>query len=49
MLATRPVGNCPDCETSITDRHVLIEYETATGPAMFAECPGCLDVVHPQH
>lgn len=33
---------------SIPQAQLLIEYETSSGEAMYAECPGCRDVVHPQ-
>ncbi len=40
-------GSCPHCETTIDARHVLIEYQTDAGPAAYAECPECRDVVNP--
>lgn len=42
-----PVGRCPDCDASIPTGGVLVEYQSARGPAMFAECPDCAAVVHP--
>ena len=43
------LGSCPDCDTAIPDTCLLIRYETAEGwPKQFAECPECLDVVHPR-
>lgn len=48
MHATN-LGRCPGCGESIPSYNKLIEYETAEGwTAMFAECPNCDDVVHPQ-
>lgn len=49
MTAQRPspVGTCPSCGTEIGDRHILIQYATATGPGIYAECPGCRDVISP--
>ena len=53
-LARRPTGApmlgwCPDCEAPIPTGQLLIEYETSRGwPQMFAECPACTKVVHPQ-
>lgn len=42
------LGRCPDCQAPIPRSSLLIEYRTDRGwPAMFAECPRCLDVVHP--
>lgn len=48
--ASPPVlGDCPDCHSQIASYDVLIEYETDTGqPAVWAECPACQDVVHPE-
>lgn len=46
--ATTPtVGACPVCGTGVPRTDVLIEYETDTGPAAYAECPGCREVVDP--
>ncbi len=45
----RVLGHCPDCGSAIPAGRALIEYETATGrPAVYAECPDCRDVVHPE-
>ncbi|MFB6123566.1 MAG: hypothetical protein ABEJ78_08915 [Haloferacaceae archaeon] len=44
---SRNTGRCPHCEASIPASRVLIEYETATGPAAYADCPECGDVVDP--
>lgn len=49
MATTRsPVGRCPTCDAAIPGHRVLIEYERDDGPAAFAECPGCRDVVRPE-
>lgn len=42
------LGTCPRCTAHIPATRLLIEYRTDDGPAMYAECPGCLDVVHPR-
>jgi formate dehydrogenase maturation protein FdhE len=42
------VGRCPICGEPITSTQVLIEYETATGIRVYAECRNCSDVVHPE-
>ena len=43
------LGRCPNCSETIPRNNKLIEYETANGwTAMFAECPDCNDVVHPE-
>jgi hypothetical protein len=48
MATTTPtVGNCPVCGASVGRPHVLIEYETDSGPAAYAECPDCREVVNP--
>jgi hypothetical protein len=41
------LGDCPHCETRIPASRLLIEYESSTGPDLFAECPDCEDVVTP--
>jgi len=48
-MPTRPstLGDCPNCETEVSRQLLLIEYETADGPAAYAECPDCRDVVQP--
>jgi hypothetical protein len=41
-------GECPNCTHWIPAVDVLIEYETSDGRSrLFADCPGCEDVVHP--
>lgn len=43
------LGACPECEVRIPGANLLIRYETADGgPRVFAECPRCGDVVHPE-
>jgi endogenous inhibitor of DNA gyrase (YacG/DUF329 family) len=41
------LGVCPHCGASIPDEQVLIEYETDTESAIYAECPECTAAVHP--
>jgi len=41
------LGDCPRCDTRISTARLLIEYDTPDGPAAYAECPSCRDVVHP--
>ncbi|MDY6819911.1 MAG: hypothetical protein SVG88_14720 [Halobacteriales archaeon] len=48
QLTPSMLGRCPDCQTSIPEARLLIEYETADGTAVYAECPDCRDVVHPE-
>lgn len=44
----RSPGRCPRCATRIPEQAVLIEYGAGDDPAqMFAECPSCESVVHP--
>jgi len=43
------LGQCPNCGTEIPTHSVLIEYESEDGqPALWAECPECREVVHPE-
>lgn len=42
------LGTCPSCDEPIPDHRLLIEYDSGGRRAMFAECPSCLDVVHPR-
>ena len=41
------VGACPACGATIPPAHVLIEYEADGDRRLFADCPGCRDVVDP--
>lgn len=41
------LGRCPNCEADIPASRLLIEYESADGPGVFAECPDCGGVVAP--
>ncbi|RKD85197.1 DUF7837 family putative zinc-binding protein [Halopiger aswanensis] len=43
-----PLGTCPFCHAEITSGDVILGYETATGPTVYAECPECRDVVTPE-
>lgn len=46
---TTILGSCPRCQERIPTGYLLIEYQTSRGwTQMFAECPGCRAVVHPQ-
>lgn len=47
MPAPSAVGVCPLCGTTIDSHSVLIEYERSEGSGIYAECPGCRDVVTP--
>ncbi len=49
MTANRPspLGECPSCGAQIADRDVLIQYQTTSGTDVYADCPGCRDVVNP--
>lgn len=43
------LGRCPGCGETIPSSRLLIRYQTSEGwPRLFAECPQCTDVVHPQ-
>lgn len=42
------LGRCPVCGTEIPAGLLLIEYETASGPEAYAECPSCGDPVNPE-
>jgi hypothetical protein len=49
VTGTSILGSCPRCEERIPTEFLLIEYQTSSDwTQMFAECPGCRDVVHPQ-
>lgn len=41
------IGECPNCEVSLSPAQILIEYERAGSPSVFADCRRCGDVVHP--
>lgn len=44
-----PLGRCPDCEKQIPTTRSLVEYQKSDGTeAIWAECPGCKDVVAPE-
>ncbi len=50
MSTTNPpsLGTCPFCRAEIATIDAILEYETEAGPAVYAECPECRDVVNPQ-
>lgn len=41
------LGSCPACGCEVPASRLLIEYERADGPAAYAECPSCREVVRP--
>ncbi|MDZ7730530.1 MAG: hypothetical protein U5K37_05930 [Natrialbaceae archaeon] len=49
-MSTQPstLGICPRCGETVPAGRLLIEYRRADGPAMYAECPGCRDVIRPE-
>jgi hypothetical protein len=42
------IGTCPFCHAEVATTDVIIEYESNGRPAVYAECPGCRDVVNPK-
>lgn len=49
MTSDDVLGRCPYCATRITRAWLRIEYEATEGQTgMWAECPGCDDVVKPE-
>lgn len=42
------LGACPICDASIDRRQCLVEYEREESRTEFAECPDCLNIVHPK-
>ena len=42
------LGECPSCGSDIGDADVLIQYETADGVGVYADCPDCREVVSPR-
>lgn len=46
---TELLGRCPECDEPISGGWGLVRYEKADGvEGVWAECPGCGDVVAPQ-
>jgi len=43
-----PIGTCPQCGAAIRSGQILIEYDAAQGPGLWAECPECFEVVDPE-
>jgi len=42
------IGTCPDCTATLTQLDILLKYETTDDTmAIWAECPDCSEVVHP--
>jgi len=49
MASNRSVlGACPRCHHRIPAAQLLIDYQTSEGRQIWAECPGCREVVHPR-
>ncbi|WP_438267512.1 DUF7837 family putative zinc-binding protein [Haladaptatus halobius] len=42
------LGTCPFCRATIPTSSLRIEYEAKTVSTVFAECPGCREVVQPE-
>jgi len=45
---TQSLGVCPECSAEIPSGAVLVEYERDGGPVVYAECPDCVEPVHPR-
>ncbi|WP_254280656.1 phage terminase large subunit family protein [Haloarcula marina] len=46
---TQTLGRCPDCDECIPTAWALVEYTKDDGTeGLWAECPGCEDVVAPE-
>ncbi|SEA39949.1 hypothetical protein SAMN04488065_2950 [Haloplanus vescus] len=42
------LGTCSFCGDNVTEGYVILRYETTAGePGVWAECPGCGEVVDP--
>lgn len=41
------IGQCPNCEVTLSRAQVLIEYDSAGSQFVYADCRRCGDVVHP--
>ncbi|WP_254838790.1 hypothetical protein [Natronomonas marina] len=48
MSNSKRLGRCPNCTTAIPEGRMLIRYRKGTETRLFAECPECRDVVHPE-
>lgn len=49
MTSDSPLGCCPECDERIPPGWLLVEYQKDSGETgIWAECPGCDDVVQPQ-
>ncbi|WP_353633943.1 hypothetical protein ABSL23_12400 [Halobacterium sp. NMX12-1] len=44
---SQSLGACPECGAAIPPGAVLVEYERDDGPVVYAECPECVEPVHP--
>lgn len=42
------LGRCPRCDAPILRGQLLITYDTDNGPAAYAECLDCEDVIQPE-
>lgn len=47
MQGQPPLGRCPSCDAAVPEHALLIRYERDGWPAIYAECPACDSVVHP--
>ncbi|WP_456071253.1 DUF7837 family putative zinc-binding protein [Halospeciosus flavus] len=41
------LGVCPECGADIPSGSVLLEYEQEGERSVYAECPDCVEPVHP--
>ncbi|WP_456071287.1 DUF7837 family putative zinc-binding protein [Haladaptatus caseinilyticus] len=42
------LGTCPFCRATVPRSSLHIEYETEIGNTVYAECPGCREIVRPE-
>ncbi len=45
---TQLLGVCPECDADIPPGAVLVEYERNGQRVAYAECPDCVEPVHPK-
>ncbi|MCD2199568.1 hypothetical protein LPA44_06625 [Halobacterium sp. KA-4] len=44
---SKSLGVCPECGAAIPSGAVLVEYERNGHQVVYAECPDCVEPVHP--
>ncbi|WP_438267235.1 DUF7837 family putative zinc-binding protein [Haladaptatus pallidirubidus] len=42
------LGTCPFCRAAVPESSLHLEYKVQTERTVYAECPGCREIIRPE-